>query len=207
MEYMSGGKPYRGIIRRCTCLEPSLRPIDVRALREMIRTRDRMPAVFASAAVFLGLAVILAVVLQRQKSGIESRMEDKIQSYNEGMTDSLSREKTRNIQESIKQYEQDPEPLFERAAALMKQQEYKEFAIAYSAAYYKVAVHYADSIYNAFPLALDGSPGNESLAMANLFSRYRRVLDSLANALPSANTLPVAARDSPSLEIEKIVNQ
>lgn len=204
MEFMSGGKSYRSIIRRCTSIDPSLRPADIRALREMIRRRDRLPAVFLTAAALLVLAGVLAIVLHRQRSGMESQMEDRIQSYSEQLADSLSRKKLGKIDSLMLQYGRHLRPLYEKTVDKMKQQKYREIAQAYSAVYYSVALPYADSVYQAFQPRPDGTVPDETMAMSSLFRQHMSVLDSLTASLPSIYTLPDAQKDSLLAEIDKI---
>ena len=204
MEFMFGGASYRRIIRRCTSLDPSLRPADIRALKEMISRRDRMPYIFIAATALLVLAGVLAIVLHRQRSGIESQMEDRVQSYSEELADSLSRKKLGKIDSLMLQYGRQLGPLYEKTIDKMKEQKYKEMAQAYSAVYYSAALPYADSVYQAFLPRPDGTVPDETMAMSILFRQHMNILDSLTSSLPSIYTLPDAQRDSLLAEIDKI---
>lgn len=204
MEFMFGGASYRRIIRRCTSLDPSLCPADIRALKEMISRRDRMPYIFIAATALLVLAGVLAIVLHRQRSGIESQMEDRVQSYSEELADSLSRKKLGKIDSLMLKYGRHLGPLYEKTIDKMKEQKYKEMAQAYSAVYYSVALPYADSVYQAFLPRPDGTVPDETMAMSSLFRQHMNILDSLTSSLPSIYTLPDAQRDSLLAEIDKI---
>lgn len=145
-----GGKTYGRIARRCTSIHPSERPQNITALRRLIRDRDRMPLIgTASAAVLMAISLI-AVLLVRQQSGLEDRIEESVASYSEEHEDSIKEQKTQQIDDLIQKYRKDLEPSYRKALELIEQQEYREAAQAMSVIYYKMAMPYMDSIYRNF---------------------------------------------------------
>lgn len=191
-----GGKTYGRIARRCTSIQPSERPQNITVLRRLIRDRDRMPLIgTASAAVLMSISLI-AVLLVRQQSGLEDRIEESVASYSEEHEDSIKEQKTQQIDDLIQKYRKDLEPSYLKALELIEQQEYREIAQTMSYIYYKTASPYMDSIYRNFPMLPDGSCSDESLAIAQLFQEHQGTISSMINNLPSIMDLPPAKRDS-----------
>lgn len=202
-----GGRRYRRIAQKCIRTAPSERPQDIRVLQLLISRRDRMPLISIVSAVVLLAISLFTVLLVRQQSGLEDKIEERVVSYSEEHEDSLKEHKTQQIEDLKQKYRKDLEPAYLKALELMEQQEYREAAQAMSVIYYKIAMPYMDSIYRNAPSLSDGSCTNESLGIALLIKTHQEKIDSILNRLPSIETLPPSRRDSMLNVINRIGEQ
>lgn len=207
MNLLFGGKSYRRIVRRCTALEPAERPRDIRTLRRMIRRSDRMPYAGAALAAILLAAGLLGVLLSRQKSGLEQRIDRQVVSYSEERADSL--ERTRNSQAELLRldYEQLFGPACRQTLDQIRRQQYREVAQVLTVPYYRFALPRFDSICRANPASADGTVPDQLVILGEVFNACRQRIDSLLNRLPSVETLPTERRDSVQRVIERLSEQ
>lgn len=206
MELLFGGRAYGRIIRNCTQVEPSMRPCDVRALRRMIRRRDRMP-LWVGAAVVLFALCFMGLIFAWQWSGVEERIDGRVASYSEKRTDSLVSAQRSRAEVLRRDYEQIFWPACRETMEKIREQQYREVAQVLTVSYYNRAIPCFDSICRNNPMRPDGSVPEELILVGEVFNACRQSIDSMLNSLPSIETLTLARRDSVLRIIEQMAQQ
>lgn len=207
MSLLFGGHAYRRIIRACTAADPAERLRDIRALRQRIRRRDRMPYIGAVVAVVLLVASLLIFQFARQRAGLEHQVKERVTSYSENRTDSLEKVRMQRIEALRRGYEQLFEPACRKTLEKIRDQQYREAAQVLTVPYYRETVPCFDSICRRFTVHTDGSVPDELILVGEVFNACRQCIDSTLNRLPSIETLPSSQRDSMLRVIEQMARQ
>ena len=207
MALLFGGHSYRRIIRACTAADPAGRPRDIRALRQRIRRRDRMPYIGAIVAAVLLVASLLIFQFARQRAGLEHQVKERVTSYSEERTDSLEKVRMQRIEALRRGYEQLFEPACRKTLEKIRDQQYREAAQVLTVPYYRETVPCFDSICRRFTVHTDGSVPDELILVGEVFNACRQRIDSTLNRLPSIETLPSSQRDSMLRVIEQMARQ
>ena len=207
MALLFGGQTYLRTIRACTAMDPEVRPRDIRALRQQIRRRDRMPYIGAIVTVVLLAASLIALQFARQRADLEHQVEKRVTSYSEARADSLERVRMQRIEALRRDYEQLFEPACRKTLGKIRDQQYREVAQVLTVPYYREAIPCFDSICRRFPTHTNGSVSDELILVGEVFNACRQRIDSALNRLPSIEFLPSAQRDSMLRVIEQKVRQ